>query len=114
MSVFDIVGIYWAYMRAIGEECSPDSLSSPASSAYALYMETVSLYPHQLTASNSPRLGKVPIMICSDNCHLANMTQRQLVQAGEEPLEFGGQFMVGGLDKVLRLIIQQVSSLVGL
>ncbi|UMM10247.1 hypothetical protein L5515_000112 [Caenorhabditis briggsae] len=50
-------------------------------------------------------LGKVPIMLRSEGCHLRGMSRKQLVAAGEEPIEKGGYFIVNGSEKVIRLLI---------
>ncbi|CAB3408318.1 unnamed protein product [Caenorhabditis bovis] len=50
-------------------------------------------------------LGRVPIMLCSTGCHLRDMTRKQLVKCGEEPIEKGGYFIVNGSEKVIRLLV---------
>ncbi|CAL2030071.1 unnamed protein product [Caenorhabditis brenneri] len=50
-------------------------------------------------------LGKVPIMLRSEGCHLRGMSREELVAAGEEPIEKGGYFIVNGSEKVIRLLI---------
>ncbi|CAD6184400.1 unnamed protein product [Caenorhabditis auriculariae] len=50
-------------------------------------------------------LGKVPIMLRSSACHLRGLSRKELVSAGEEPIEKGGYFICNGSEKVLRLLI---------
>ncbi|GIY37975.1 DNA-directed RNA polymerase I subunit RPA2 [Caerostris darwini] len=50
-------------------------------------------------------MGEVPIMVKSEACNLSNMTPKQLVAVGEEENEFGGYFIINGLEKVIRLLI---------
>uniref|UniRef100_A0A8R1DTA8 DNA-directed RNA polymerase subunit beta n=1 Tax=Caenorhabditis japonica TaxID=281687 RepID=A0A8R1DTA8_CAEJA len=50
-------------------------------------------------------LGKVPIMLRSEGCHLRGLSRKELVAAGEEPIEKGGYFIVNGSEKVIRLLI---------
>ena len=46
-------------------------------------------------------LGKIPIMLRSRFCVLHEMTERQLVDAGECPYDQGGYFIINGSEKVL-------------
>ncbi|OAG03551.1 beta and beta-prime subunits of DNA dependent RNA-polymerase [Paraphaeosphaeria sporulosa] len=50
-------------------------------------------------------LGQVPIMLKSNRCHLENMTPAQLYKAKEETEEFGGYFIVNGIEKIIRMLI---------
>ena len=53
------------------------------------------------------RFGHMPIMVGSKHCHLRNMTRAQLVEAKEEANEFGGVFICNGLERMIRMLIQQ-------
>mmetsp|Transcript_5671 Transcript_5671/g.17745 ORF Transcript_5671/g.17745 Transcript_5671/m.17745 type:complete len:1002 (-) Transcript_5671:1003-4008(-) len=48
--------------------------------------------------------GNLPIMVLSNRCHLSGLNEAGLVAAREESCEFGGYFIINGLEKVLRLI----------
>ncbi|CAI5439939.1 unnamed protein product [Caenorhabditis angaria] len=50
-------------------------------------------------------LGRVPIMLRSAGCHLQDLSRKELLKAGEEPIEKGGYFIVNGSEKVIRLLI---------
>ncbi|CAL1265847.1 unnamed protein product [Larinioides sclopetarius] len=52
-------------------------------------------------------IGEVPIMVKSQACNLDKLTPKQLVKVGEEENEFGGYFIINGLEKVIRLLIAQ-------
>ncbi|XP_054715282.1 DNA-directed RNA polymerase I subunit RPA2-like [Uloborus diversus] len=52
-------------------------------------------------------VGEIPIMVKSRACNLNNLTPSQLVAVGEEESEFGGYFVINGLEKVVRLLIMQ-------
>ncbi|GFU14119.1 DNA-directed RNA polymerase I subunit RPA2 [Nephila pilipes] len=52
-------------------------------------------------------IGEVPIMVKSQACNLDKLTPKQLVAVGEEENEFGGYFILNGLEKVVRLLIAQ-------
>ena len=50
-------------------------------------------------------LGDVPIMVKSSHCHIANMTKKELVDNHEDCNEFGGYFILNGLEKIIRMLI---------
>ncbi|XP_076361964.1 RNA polymerase I subunit Rpl135 isoform X3 [Tachypleus tridentatus] len=52
-------------------------------------------------------VGEVPVMVKSNVCNIARMTQKQLIRKGEEPEEFGGYFIVNGNEKIVRMLIMQ-------
>ncbi|CAI6335247.1 unnamed protein product [Periconia digitata] len=49
-------------------------------------------------------LGYVPIMLRSSRCHLESSTPAQLVNYKEESEEFGGYFIVNGIEKIIRML----------
>jgi len=51
--------------------------------------------------------GQIPIMVKSGMCNLSKLKPCDLVTKGEEPEEMGGYFIIGGNEKVIRLLIQQ-------
>ncbi len=52
-------------------------------------------------------LGQLPIMLRSKKCHLQNLSPADLVLKREESEEFGGYFIVNGIDKIIRMLIVQ-------
>ena len=48
-------------------------------------------------------------MLQSALCHLHGKSKDELYQRGEEANDFGGYFVVGGLDKLIRMLFTQVS-----
>ncbi|KAL9042517.1 MAG: hypothetical protein Q9180_000554 [Flavoplaca navasiana] len=50
-------------------------------------------------------MGQIPLMLRSNRCHLENCTPAQLVQHKEETEEFGGYFIVNGIEKLIRMLI---------
>ena len=44
-------------------------------------------------------------MVKSDHCHLAKLSSKELVENHEDCNEFGGYFIINGLEKILRLLI---------
>ena len=55
-----------------------------------------------LYSTSSPiKIGSIPTMIKSSKCNLRNLTPEQLRLVGEDPLDFGGYFIVNGLDYMI-------------
>eukprot|EP00804_Cyclotella_cryptica_P029983 CCRYP_013459-RA/>CCRYP_013459-RA protein AED:0.06 eAED:0.06 QI:398/0.87/0.88/1/0.75/0.55/9/1858/758 len=52
----------------------------------------------------SRNFGMMPIMVMSKACHLHGMGAAELVKAKEEQTEFGGYFIVNGIERCVRLL----------
>ncbi|KAG9392247.1 hypothetical protein J8273_5232 [Carpediemonas membranifera] len=50
-------------------------------------------------------VGELPVMTCSDHCHLNGLTPDQLIAQHEERREQGGFFIVNGNEKCLRMFV---------
>jgi len=59
------------------------------------------------TFAFSKTIGNLPIMVKSSLCYLGKMTPKQLIAHQEEAHEFGGYFIVNGLEKIIRLLTLQ-------
>ncbi len=46
-------------------------------------------------------VGELPIMLKSNHCWLEGKTSEELVEMGEDPMDFGGYFIVNGSEKAL-------------
>jgi len=46
-------------------------------------------------------IGEIPVMVKSKLCYLAHMTPEELVDAGEDPDDPGGYFIINGSERVL-------------
>ncbi|KAL0055264.1 hypothetical protein WJX82_009622 [Trebouxia sp. C0006] len=53
------------------------------------------------------KLGMLPMMVKSDRCYLRHLSRSQLVQAKEESVEMGGYFICNGIERIIRMLIQQ-------
>lgn len=51
--------------------------------------------------------GYIPIMVQSVLCHLRDCSRADLINCKEEPDEFGGTFICNGIERIIRLLIQQ-------
>jgi DNA-directed RNA polymerase subunit B len=63
-------------------------------------------------------IGKLPIMLKSSKCPLSIMSDSELIQIGEDPLDPGGYFIINGTERVLvtqedlapnRILIEEAS-----
>jgi DNA-directed RNA polymerase subunit B len=50
------------------------------------------------------QLCELPIMLKSKNCYLYNLSKEELIQAGEDPGDTGGYFLINGTERVLVLL----------
>ena len=48
--------------------------------------------------------GMMPIMVMSKACHLRNKSPAELIKCKEEQTEFGGYFIVSGIERCVRLL----------
>ncbi|MFH0954852.1 MAG: DNA-directed RNA polymerase subunit B'' [Candidatus Micrarchaeota archaeon] len=46
-------------------------------------------------------IGEMPIMVKSNRCWLSGLSAEELIEAGEDPMDFGGYFIVNGSEKAL-------------
>ena len=44
-------------------------------------------------------------MVRSSKCHIANYTKAELLAKGEESIDYGGYFIVNGIERLIRLLI---------
>ncbi len=47
-------------------------------------------------------MGELPVMLRSDACNLAGMEPPEMVQRGEQEQEWGGFFVIGGHERLIR------------
>ncbi len=53
-------------------------------------------------ASMGKVLGNLPIMLCSEACNLKGLSPSELVARGEQETEWGGYFILGGHERIIR------------
>ncbi len=51
--------------------------------------------------SFTTNIGRLPVMLKSDICHLKGLSKEQLVEVGEDPNDPGGYFIINGTERVL-------------
>ena len=47
------------------------------------------------------KVGRMPIMVGSEKCNIAGFSEEELIEAGEDPADPGGYFIVNGSERVL-------------
>lgn len=52
-------------------------------------------------------LGELPIMVRSEFCHLHGLDEQELVRQNEDPVEYGGYFIINGNEKLVRMLVVQ-------
>ncbi|EIW70323.1 hypothetical protein TREMEDRAFT_29095 [Tremella mesenterica DSM 1558] len=65
-------------------------------------------YEDKLKKQKGILIGKLPVMLRSDLCHLKGKSERELARMGECPKDPGGYFVVKGTEKVI-LVQEQLS-----
>jgi DNA-directed RNA polymerase subunit B" len=51
--------------------------------------------------STETKVGRMPVMVGSEKCNIANFEEEDLVEIGEDPADPGGYFIVNGSERVL-------------
>jgi len=49
-------------------------------------------------------VGEFPIMVKSDYCWLNNLSEKELAELGEDPMDFGGYFIINGRERVVIIL----------
>ena len=49
-------------------------------------------------------IGSIPIMLKSKACNLHGLTPKQLIERGEQETEWGGYFVIGGHERIIRIL----------
>ena len=57
--------------------------------------------PEQVVDSAETKIGRMPVMVGSDKCNIADFTDEELIEIGEDPADPGGYFIVNGSERVL-------------
>jgi len=57
--------------------------------------------PETVVDSTETKVGRMPVMVGSTNCNMAEFTDEELIDIGEDPVDPGGYFIVNGSERVL-------------
>jgi len=66
-----------------------------------IYLEMIQIERGQERKSTEVYIGEMPVMLKSKLCRLRNMKDEELIEAGEDPLDPGGYFIVNGSERVI-------------
>ncbi len=66
-----------------------------------LYLEMTPVLNGTPGKTNRVFIGYLPVMVKSNLCYLVGMNEDELIQAGEDPMDPGGYFIINGTEKVL-------------
>ncbi|CAO1635149.1 unnamed protein product [Jaminaea pallidilutea] len=73
-----------------------------------IYVDITYVRGQKLVKRRNVAIGKIPIMLRSNKCHLTNKSHQELARMNECPLDPGGYFVVKGTEKVI-LVQEQLS-----
>ncbi len=69
--------------------------------ASPMYLEMSIVEGDSVTESQIHHIGDLPVMVKSDLCPLHKMNKEELIQAGEDPEDPGGYFIINGSERVI-------------
>ncbi|MCD6547010.1 MAG: DNA-directed RNA polymerase subunit B'' [Nanoarchaeota archaeon] len=56
------------------------------------------------------QIGSIPIMLRSENCYLHGLSKEELIEAGEDPSDPGGYFIINGTERVVVIVEDLVTN----
>ncbi len=68
-----------------------------------LFVEMTPVFEGREHSTEEVEIGEIPIMAQSALCKLSRMTRGELIDAGEDPNDSGGYFIINGTERVLIL-----------
>src|SRR3989344_2399521 len=77
--------------------------------ASPIFLEVSALIDDIQRESFTTEIGRIPVMLKSKYCHLANLKREELIEVGEDPEDFGGYFIINGNERVL-IIVEDLTS----
>jgi DNA-directed RNA polymerase subunit B len=72
--------------------------------AAPMYVEMTPIINRQEGEPVLVNFGDMPVMVKSKICPLSNMSQQELIEAGEDPDDPGGYFIINGTERILVLV----------
>lgn len=71
--------------------------------ASPLFLEMTPVFEGREHSTEWVEVGEIPIMVGSCLCPLSKMNSEERIQAGEDPNDFGGYFIINGTERVVIL-----------
>ncbi|KAL7517246.1 hypothetical protein ACHAWF_000116, partial [Thalassiosira exigua] len=97
-------------MKLFPRECRELGVmySAPLSADACLQLVRRDGYGNEVPSGAALRVrknfGAMPVMVGSRACHLAGKSPQELIKLREEATEFGGYFLVNGIERLVRLL----------
>ncbi len=78
--------------------------------AAPLYIEMIPIINGVEQDPQEVKIGDIPIMVKSGACTIADFTRDQLIEAGEDPEDPGGYFIINGTERVIVMMEEVLSN----
>ncbi len=78
--------------------------------ASPIFVEMIPIINDIEQESHEVKLGEIPIMVKSKVCSLSHMNEDELIEAGEDPSDPGGYFIVNGTERVIVMMEEVLSN----
>ncbi|MFP4115886.1 MAG: DNA-directed RNA polymerase subunit B'' [Candidatus Aenigmatarchaeota archaeon] len=72
--------------------------------AAPIFLEMTTKADGEIHEEREVKIGELPIMVRSKKCPLSDMSDEELIEAGEDPEGLGGYFIINGTERVLMLL----------
>ena len=72
--------------------------------AAPIFLEMTTKADGEVHEEREVKIGELPIMVRSKKCPLSDMSEEELIEAGEDPEDLGGYFIINGTERVLMLL----------
>ncbi|MFP4116653.1 MAG: DNA-directed RNA polymerase subunit B'' [Candidatus Aenigmatarchaeota archaeon] len=69
-----------------------------------IFLEMTTKADGEVHEQKEVKIGELPVMVRSKKCPLSDMTDEELIEAGEDPQDLGGYFLINGTERVLMLL----------
>lgn len=69
-----------------------------------IFLEMTTKADGEIHEEKEVKIGEIPIMVRSEKCPLSEMSDEELIEAGEDPEDLGGYFIINGTERVLVLM----------
>jgi DNA-directed RNA polymerase subunit B len=96
-----------AVRKVTPNECRLRSLTY----ASPIYLEMIPIINGVEQESQEVKIGDLPMMVKSDMCMIAKLTGDELVEAGEDPNDPGGYFIINGTERVIVMMEEVLSNM---
>lgn len=77
--------------------------------AAPMYVEMTSILNNIESNPVVVNFGDIPVMVKSKICPLSSMSRQQLIEAGEDPDDPGGYFIINGTERIL-VLVEEIAS----